>query len=554
MEKSRQRRTQKKGSNFVVQGAILAAAGIIVRLIGMFYRIPLTNIIGDKGNGYYTAAYSIYSIMLIVSSYSLPVAVSKMVAARLETKQYRNSVRILKASLFYATVVGGLAAGILWFGADFFAKAIKMPFSSYALKTLAPTVWVMAYLGVLRGYFQGHGTMVPTAISQIFEQIVNAVVSILAAGYLFAQGLKSNAVFDETEYSFAFGAAGGTIGTGAGAFIALLFILFLIFTYRPVMRRQVRKDKHTRLETYGEISYVLCLTVLPIVVSSAIYNIGSVVDNYIFGNAMSFMGKSEDDIATAWGIYMGKYHLLFNIPVAIANSLSSSLIPSLSRAVAAKDRALVKDKVATAIRFSMIVAIPSTVGLTILAGPVCNLLFHQDNTEFIKMTMTGSLAVVFFSLSTVTNGVLQGINRMNVPIKNALISLVVHVVMLYAMMYGLKMGIYSVVFTNIVFAFLMCMLNARSIRRYLRYRQEIRKTFVLPTIAAAVMGAAAYGCYRLVYKFCPSNLVSTVSAIGVAVVVYGVLLVKTGGIDEMELYGMPGGRKLVKVAHRLHLL
>ncbi len=553
MEKNNQKRTRKKGSNFVVQGAILAAAGIIVRLIGMFYRIPLTNIIGDKGNGYYTSAYSIYSIMLIVSSYSLPVAVSKMVAARLEMKQYKNSIRILKASLFYATVVGSLAAAALWFGADFFANAIKMPFSSYAIRTLAPTIWIMAYLGVLRGYFQGHGTMVPTAISQIFEQIVNAVVSIMAASYLFAQGLKSNAVFDETQFSYAFGAAGGTIGTGAGAFIALLFILFLIFTYRPVMRRQARKDKTTRLETYGEISYVLGLTVLPIVISSAIYNVGAVVDNYIFGNAMSFMGKG-DEIATAWGVYMGKYHLLFNIPVAIANSLSSSLIPSLSRAYAAKDRALIKDRVAIVIRFSMIVAIPSTVGLTILAAPICNLLFRGNNAELIKMTMTGSLAVVFFSLSTVSNGVLQGINRMNVPIRNALISLIVHVIMLSGMMYGFKMGIYSVVITNIVFAFLMCMLNARSIRRYLRYRQEIRKTFVLPTISAALMGAAAYGTYRLVYRLCSNNLTGLMAAIMIAVIVYGVLLIKIGCVDEVELYGMPGGRKLVRVAHKLHLL
>ncbi|MBT9779604.1 oligosaccharide flippase family protein [Clostridium sp. MCC353] len=553
MEKNNQKRTRKKGSNFVIQGAILAAAGIFVRLIGMFYRIPLTNIIGDKGNGYYSSAFSIYSIMLIVSSYSLPVAVSKMVAARLGTRQYKNSIRILKASLFYATIVGGLAAAALWFGADFFANAVKMPFSSYAIRTLAPTIWIMAYLGVLRGYFQGHGTMIPTAISQIFEQIVNAVVSIMAASYLFAQGLKSNAVFDETQFSYAFGAAGGTIGTGAGAFIALLFVLFLLFTYRPVMKRQARKDKTVKLESYGEISYVLGLTVLPIVISSAIYNVGTVVDNYIFGNAMSFMGNGEQ-IATAWGVYMGKYHLLFNIPVAIANSLSSSLIPSLSRAVAARDKALVKDRVAIVIRFSMIVAIPSTVGLTILAAPICNLLFRGDNTELIKMTMTGSLAVVFFSLSTVTNGVLQGINRMNVPIRNALISLIVHVAMLVTLMYGLKMGIYSVVGTNIVFALMMCVLNARSIRRYLRYRQEVRKTFVLPTISAAFMGAAAYGSYRMIYRLCSSNLISLLAAIVIAVLVYGVLLIKTGCVDEMELYGMPGGRKLVKAAHKLHLL
>ena len=161
----------------------------------MLYRIPLANKIGDDGNGYYNAAYSIYSILLIMSSYSLPVAVSKMVSARLAKNQYRNSVRILYAALFYGTIAGFLGFAALWFGADYFATVvIKMPYSAYALKALAPTIWVMAYLGVLRGYFQGHSTMIPTAVSQIFEQIVNAVISIVAAASLFDLGVKSNPV------------------------------------------------------------------------------------------------------------------------------------------------------------------------------------------------------------------------------------------------------------------------------------------------------------------------------------------------------------------------
>lgn len=566
---------RKKTSNFVVQGTILAVAGILVRLIGMFYRIPLNRILGKEGMGYYSSAYSVYSIMLIVSSYSLPVAVSKMVATRLAKKEYRSSIRILKASLFYATIAGGIAAALLWFGADFFAKAMEMEYSAYALKTLAPTIWIMAYLGVLRGYFQGIGSMIPTAVSQVFEQIVNAIVSVAAASYLFGQGLLTNLVYDSQSYSYGFGAAGGAIGTGAGAFIALLFVLFIFFSYRPTMKRQVRRDRNTRLETYGEISYIMCITILPVIISSAIYNVTTVVDNFIFGNAMSFLQR-EGEIASSWGVYMGQYHLLFNIPVAIANSLSSSLIPSLSRAVASRSKAQVISKVNTVIRFSMIVAIPSTIGLTVLAGPISNLLFAgEDNAMLVRMTVIGSVAVVFFSLSTVTNAVLQGINRMKTPIYNAAISLVIHVIVLTLMMYVFKLGIYSVVYSNILFALTVCLLNAWSMKRYLRYRQEKLKTFVLPAIAAAFMGAACYGVYRLVftsldalvagaekisigpisigsYQFC--NLFGTLLAILAAVIVYGVLLIKIKCINAQELSGMPGGTKVVRLAKRFHLL
>lgn len=148
----------------MVQGSILAIASIVVRIIGIAYRIPMINIIGDEGMGYYGTAFNVYNIALLLSSYSLPLAVSKMVSVRLARKQYRNSVRILRAALVYATVVGALAAAVIWFGADFFAREVFfMPYAAFALKTLAPTVWIMAYLGVFRGYYQGQGTMVPTA-------------------------------------------------------------------------------------------------------------------------------------------------------------------------------------------------------------------------------------------------------------------------------------------------------------------------------------------------------------------------------------------------------
>lgn len=545
---------KKAGSNFIIQGSILAIAGIIVRLIGMLYRIPLANYIGDEGNGYYSAAYNIYSIMLILSSYSLPVAVSKMVSARLARGQYRNVRKILRAALFYATIVGGVGFCALWFGSGFFAEhVIKMPYSAYALKVLAPTVWVMAYLGVLRGFFQGHSTMVPTAVSQIFEQIVNAVISFLAAKSLFDLGVKSNLVYGSTEYSYAFGAAGGALGTGAGALTALILFVGLYLMYRPKMKRRIRKEQGTSAESYGMITSTLFLTVVPIIVSSSLYNSSTVIDNVLFGQIMTGLGEAKQ-IASQWGIYSGKYHLLFNIPVAVANSLSSSLIPALSRAVAEKDRKQTLNRIASAIRFSMIIAIPSAVGLAVLAAPISNLLFPgRDNTDLIKMTCYGSSAVVVYSLSTVTNAVLQGINRMKTPIRNAGISLVLHTVILFVMLRYLHMGIYGVLYANILFALFICILNARSIARFKRYRQEVKKTFLIPMVASAVMGAAAFGVYRAAYNIF-GNLISTGISVLVAVAVYFVLLILLKGVDAQELRSMPGGTRLSGLARKLHLM
>lgn len=552
---SRRKTKGKRESNFVVQGSILAVAGIIVRLIGILYRVPMTNIIGDEGMGYYSTAFNVYNIMLILSSYSLPLAVSKMVSARMAKGQYQNAVRVLKAALVYATVVGGIACFITWNFADFFATtAFNTPFCVYALKTLAPTIWIMAYLGVLRGFFQGHGTMIPTAISQIFEQVINAVISVVAAGVLFKIGLDSNRVYNTTGYPQAFGAAGGTIGTGAGALAALLFMLLLFSIYWPVVKRRKRRDRSRRTDSYGDISVTFLFTVVPVIISSAVYNINAVVDNSIMAYGMEALGRGKEFLSL-WGIYNNKYMLLVHVPLAMANSLSSSLIPSLSGAVARKEKGAVIAKTSLAIRFAMLIAIPSAVGLTVLSAPINNLLFKSgDNTEAIRMLITGSAAVIFLSMSTVTNAILQGINHMNVPVRNAFISLILHIGVLYLMLMVFKMGIYSMVFANIAFAVFMCILNAIAIRRYLNYRQEIVKTFLLPAVASAFMGAAAFGVYKGVTLIIKSNLLGTIFAVLAAIAVYGVLLIKLRCIDEEELYSMPGGTKVIRLSRKLHLM
>ena len=552
-EQQKQKR-QKKESNFVVQGSILAVAGIIVRLIGLLYRVPMTNIIGDEGMGYYSTAFNVYHIMLILSSYSLPLAVSKMVAARIAKGQYRSTVRVLRLALLYATIAGGAACFITWNFADFFATAVfSTPFCVYALKTLAPVIWIMAYLGVLRGFFQGHGTMIPTAISQILEQIVNAVISVVAAGALFKVGLDSNRVYQTTGYPEAFGAAGGTIGTGAGALAALFFVLLLFALYWPMAKRRARRDTGGSVDSYRELSSVFVLTVLPVIFSSAVYNVNSVVDNSVMAHGMEKLGQGAEFLSL-WGIYNNKYMLLVHVPLAMANSLSSSLIPSLSAAVARKDRRAVLAKTALAIRFAMLIAIPCAVGLTVLAAPVTRLLFSGANEEAVRMLVLGASAVVFLSLSTVTNAILQGINHMNVPVRNALAALILHLVALYVMLMVLKLGIYSMVFANIFFALIICVLNGLAIRRYLRYRQEFLKTFLLPGVASAVMGACAYGVYRGMNLIIRSNVLGAALAILAAVLVYGVLLLRLRCIDEEELRTMPGGTKLIRLGKKLHLM
>ncbi len=220
----------KKKDDFLMQGAILAVAMFLTKIIGVVYRIPLTNILGDEGNGFYGYAFEVYAMALMLSTFSLPVAVSKLVSARLAMHQKRNAFRVFLGALVFSIVVGLIISLLIFFGAGAISThMMESPLSVYALRVLAVGLFIVAVLGVLRGYFQGLGTMVPTAISQIIEQIVNAIVSIAGAKVLFDVGIAAGKKSGEELLGPAYGAAGGTLGTVVGAFAALLFLLFAIF-------------------------------------------------------------------------------------------------------------------------------------------------------------------------------------------------------------------------------------------------------------------------------------------------------------------------------------
>ena len=309
---------RKNTTSFLAQGTILAAASLISRVIGLIYRMPLTAIIGDTGNDYYGSAYTIYNILLIISSYSLPLAVSKLVSANISQGRRRNVYRILKCALIFALVSGTAAAAILYFGADFITGTLlRTPLCIFALKVLVPVLVIVAVLGVMRGFFQGLGTMMPSAVSQILEQIVNAIVSVWAAYVLFSYGSKAGALLGNAEdYGAAYGAAGGTIGTAAGALSALLFAGFVLVVYLRVFKKTLRKERKTSADSYGEIFKLLIITIIPVLVSSTIYNCNATIDQAVYKNIAAWQGYSKTDYGTWNGIYTGKYQVLINVPLA----------------------------------------------------------------------------------------------------------------------------------------------------------------------------------------------------------------------------------------------
>lgn len=545
---------KKKEGAFLIQGAILASAGIITKIIGVIYRIPLINIMGDQGQAYYGIAFEIYAIALLLTSYSLPLAVSKLVSARVAKGERRNAFRVFKAALIFAVTAGTAIGLIVFFGSDFIAgKIMAMEPSKYALCVLAPCLLVVAIMGVIRGYFQGLGTMLPTAISQILEQIVNAVVSVVGASYLFQFGKKAAETKAKEYLPAAYGAAGGTLGTLCGAIAGLLFLAFVFLAYRKIIKRQLRRDHSRYRESYSDIFIVLFYTITPVILSTAVYQSTKILDAGIFSNIMDVQGMAKEKYETLWGMYTGKFNTLVNVPLAIANAVGASVIPSLTAAVTSGDRKLVYSKIQLATRFTMIISIPSMVGCIVLARPVLDLLFSGNNKVPALLLITGAVTIVFYSLSTITNAMLQGVNRMTIPIRNAAISLIIHLIALFIMLVALKMNIFAVIGGTIVFSFSMCVLNQRALRREIGYRQEKMKTFIIPLMASIIMGVVALISQMILELILPQKL-ATVITLFVSVIVYGVALLLLGGLTEEEILMMPKGHLLVKIFKKAHLL
>lgn len=531
-----------------MQAGILALAGIVVRIIGILYRSPLTGIIGDEGNGYYSSAYNIYTIILLISSYSIPSAISKVIAQRLALKQYRNAHKIFHCAFVYVIIVGGIASLFTYFGAGLLVKEN----SRMVLRVFAPTIFLSGILGVLRGYFQAHRTMVQTSVSQIMEQILNALVSLLAAHLL----ILSVADRDATTQAI-YGAIGSALGTGSGVLAALLFMYGVYRLNRRLILRRVSRDTAQEELSYGQIFAIIFTMVTPFILSTFIYNFSTSLNQTVYTEVMEAVRHMpEAEIATNYGIFAGKAVVISNIPIAIATSISAAMIPSVSGSFAQGDLKRSRRQVHMAVKITMLISIPCAVGLFALAKPVTQLLFPQKASLDLAASLLRaiSISVIFYSLSTLTNAVLQGIGKVNLPVFNAAAALVVQTAALMPLLLFTELSLYALAIAMIVYSFIMCVLNNVAVRRELAYRQEWYRTFFLPAGSAAIMGVAAAGIYQGMYKLTQFNVVSLAAAVIAAVFLYFLLVIKSGALSEKELLQVPKGRMLVKLLRGLHIL
>lgn len=545
-EKKKIKKPSGMRTNFAFQAAVLAGAGILSRVIGLLYRSPLFQIIGDEGNGYYGTAYAIYSMILMIATYSIPTAVSKIISGKLALGEYRNARRVFKCAFIYV-VSAGLVAAVLTFA---FAPVLvkEQPNAILSLQILAPTIFLSGFLAIYRGYLQAYKTMIPTSISQIIEQIANAVVSVLAA-YLMSRPFASG-----TSEHAKYGAAGSAMGTGAGVLCGIIYILIAYAGRRKEIMETVETDVSSNVESYGKLFRQIVMIVTPIIIAAFVYNITTTVDMKIFYNVLNSKNVDRVESANLYGIFSGQYMVLINLPVSIASAVGTTLIPNISGAFTKGDKEETNHVYNQSMSITMMVTIPCAVGIGVLSEPIITLLFRGADPLVFKALTAGCISVVFYSLSTLTNSILQGIGKVMEPVKNATLALLIHLVFLAAILKFTDAKLFGLVAATILYSLLACIFNHISVSKYMSTKLDVKKTYLAPAVASIFMGIVAWGSYQIFYHLIHMNSVSVALAILLAFIFYAAAILAVGGYTKEEILAMPKGNLILKLAEKLHLV
>lgn len=532
------------GAKFVKGAAILSITGIIAKVFGAFFRIPLNNWIGAAGMSYYGVAYPIYSFFLIIATAGLPVAISKMVSERVAIGDYINAHRVYKVSLriMFAIGVGGFI--ICFFGSDMIAAYSKNPGGAASLRAIAPALLTAPLVASFRGYSQGQQQMMPTGASEVIEQLTRVFAG-LGLSYMF---LRSSA--DLTK-----AAAGATFGASAGS-IAALILLLAVYIAGTNKRKEHYQRSVKREESTGSIFNELLKIAVPITIGSAILPFMMIVDLWLVMRRLQATGWTHHQSKQLYGLISGFCDPLIGFPQVFTIAVAVSLVPAISSAFVKKDVVGLHKNIQTGIKTSMIISFPCMVGLIALARPILFLLYLSqpaDSALAVPTLQVLSLGVVCLSILRTFSSVLQGVGKPSIPVINLSIGVACKFVITYILVGIPAFNINGAAAGNVAAYGITAILNYRAMYKLTGTKIDITGTFLKPALASIIMGLCAHEVYVLVFGAIGKNSLATLVAMMIAVVAYIAAVFATKCLGPDEILMMPKGAKILKITDKLHL-
>ncbi len=573
-----------KKQSFMEGAAVLVIAHLVVKIIGACFKIPLANILHETGMAYFSRAYNLYAAIFVMATAGLPVAVSKMVSESLAKKNYAESKKILYSATVLLTIIGALGTAVLFFGARFLCSG--SPGSYLSIVTISPALLFIAILSAFRGYFQGHSNMIPTAYSEVIEAVSKLVIGLLGAYLLMS-------VSSEVA------AAGAISGVTIGGLLALLFLVY--FYYKN--RNSNPLTNATKSRKMSTIIARLLLIAVPITIGAAVMSLTNVIDTFMINLRLSsitvdeamfktlteFFGVSATDVIIGenitsraadvmYGSYSGYAMSLFNLPPSIVTSISMSIVPAISAALAIKDRAQAKLLTESSIRITTMFALPCAIGLSVLSSPILICLYNNARAENSLALL--SLSIIFVCIVSVTTSILQASGKVFIPVIHMLIGGVVKAVSNYFLIAVPALNIGGAPISTFLCYFIIATLNISAVMRVIKPEFNIKDFIIKPLISAVVMGVVVFSVYNLAALVlgCPQislNInfltdtapvtpvlsavrLKTIIALGVSILVgviaYVITMGVVSGFFEDDIKMLPKGTKICKLMKKIKLL
>lgn len=534
---------KEKSSSFIKNAAILSAAGIVSRMIGAIYRIPLYRLISNEGMGLYQMGYYVYNVLLALSATGIPVAISKLVAEETSRNRMGEARRVFKIATTLLTAVGLAATILMMLTSPFISTTlIKEPRAFYPLLAVAPAIVIVSLMASFRGFFQGLQKMWPTAISQLLEQVGRVITVLVLAYYLVS-------IDAPVEYT----AAGASFGAVVGSLVGLLVMVFIYFKQKNYIDNLTLKYPEISNRSNKQLIKRILQFSIPITLGAMIIPVMNGIDTFLVPRRLQAAGFTVARATEMYGDLTGAAIPLINLPSMFAAALATSLVPTISHASSLGMWSVVKSRAGLAIKLILMIGIPAGFGLSVLSNQIVLLLYGSTSAASILKIV--AFAVIFLTLHQTCTGILQGLGQAKIPVRNLVIGGVVKIFLNYTLTAMPAINIHGAAIASIVAYGISAALNIRAVSKYSGYKMDWLNTVLKPFFSAIVMSFAARLVTITMKLLGFGNILTTLVAVSIAVIIYGVVLMMLKIFTREEYLMIPFiGEKTVDVVSKLRML
>lgn len=531
----------KNKDSFLKGALILGMAGIIVKIMGAFFRIPLGNLIGAKGMGYYQAVYPVYTLFLTLATAGFPTALAKLVSEKNAIGDYKGVHKIFKISYTVLFITGLVAFCIFFFGAKYIVQSMHNPDAYYAMLAIAPALLFVPMMSSYRGYFQGKKEMTKIAISQISEQFFRVILGLGLSYFLMS------------KYGPELGAAGAIAGATVGSIASTIYLVTIYIGERKQRKAEKKASQHFKDETVGRILKKLLVVAIPITIGASVMPLVGMIDSMIVIRRLTEAGFTSDQALSMFGQLTGMAMAIINLPSVITIAMSMSLVPSISESYAVGNKAKARKDTKSAIKVTLLMVLPAAFGIASLATPIMSLLYPNEPSTVGTILFVLTPCVVFLGLMQTMNGVLQGMGKPMIPVIALSIGMVFKIIISYTLTGIPEINVFGSALGTVTAYLVAAFIEIVYVKKAMNIRFSPKEFIIKPLISVITMFIAVKLSYALFAGIIGSKI-ATVVAICVGAAVYGLVIIFIGGIRRDEVLTMPKGEKIYKLLKKFNLM